>query len=87
MPRITIQPMTAAEYRDGARLLTISYSFATTPFGDILIASTLRGVCALIFADDRAESLSTLRADYPCARFVEQITDHHDAALQAIGGA
>ncbi len=87
MPRITILPMTADEYGGGARPLTIYYSFATIPFGDILIASTPRGVCTLIFADDRAESLRTLRADYPRARFVEQTTDHHTAALQAIGGA
>lgn len=83
---LNILPMTADEYRDGGRQLTISYSFATTQYGDILIASTGRGVCALTFVDSPADAICHLHSLYPSARFVEQTTDHHTAALHAIDG-
>src|SRR6185312_12791969 len=37
---ITIEGMTPGEYKNGGENLHINYSFAETPFGDIIIAST-----------------------------------------------
>ena len=83
-PRVSIQSMTPDEYSNGGASLSISYGYASTPFGEILIASTPRGVCSLEFADNREEALESLRAKFPNARFLpapyeshpEQITLH-----------
>lgn len=37
---INIEGMTPAEYKNGGRALTINYSIAESPFGNILVAST-----------------------------------------------
>ena len=50
---ITVEGMTPGEYKNGGENLFINYSFAATPFGDILIASTPKGICSMEFADDR----------------------------------
>ena len=52
---VTIEGMTPGEYKNGGENLFINYSFAATPFGDILIASTPKGICSMEFADDRME--------------------------------
>ena len=46
---VTIEGMTPGEYKNGGENLFINYSFAATPFGDILIASTPKGICNIQF--------------------------------------
>src|SRR3954468_7577874 len=57
---INIEGMTPAEYKNGGRELSINYSFAETPFGNIIVASTPKGICYMAFADDREDALSQL---------------------------
>ena len=52
---INIEGMTPGEYKNGGENLSINYSFAETPFGNILVASTSKGVCHIAFADDEQE--------------------------------
>lgn len=51
--------------RRGAGLV-VTYGFGVTPFGDALVATTPRGICALQFVDagDPAEALASLRRDW-----------------------
>ncbi len=49
---INIEGMSPGEYKNGGEELTINYSFAESPFGNILVASTPKGICHLAFADD-----------------------------------
>src|SRR5215831_4533997 len=42
---ITIEGMTPGEYKNEGENLQIHYSFAETSFGDVLIASTYKGIC------------------------------------------
>lgn len=49
---IKIEGMTPGEYKNGGQLLSINYSFVTTSFGRVLVASTAKGICHLAFADE-----------------------------------
>ncbi|HEY4064434.1 MAG TPA: methylated-DNA--[protein]-cysteine S-methyltransferase [Puia sp.] len=52
---IKVEGMTPGEYKNGGALLTINYSFADTPFGKVIVASTNKGICHMAFADDGEE--------------------------------
>ncbi|ENW17957.1 MULTISPECIES: methylated-DNA--[protein]-cysteine S-methyltransferase [Acinetobacter] len=78
---VQIEGMTPAEYKHGGQSLTIQYQFAETLFGEVLIASTHKGICALSFVDDRAEALAQLKLQFPQAVFIEQIDAFQQSAL------
>jgi AraC family transcriptional regulator of adaptative response/methylated-DNA-[protein]-cysteine methyltransferase len=59
--------MTPREYRSGGAGLAISYGFAQTPLGLLLIAATDRGLCALQFGESRDTLAQALRGEYPAA--------------------
>src|SRR5215203_1523258 len=71
---INIEGMTPGEYRHGGADLSINYSFAESPFGNLLVASTSKGICHLAFADDEAAALNMLRSKFPNAQY-RQMTD------------
>ncbi|TZF83802.1 methylated-DNA--[protein]-cysteine S-methyltransferase [Pedobacter sp. BS3] len=71
---IHIEGMTPAEYKNGGRNLMINYSFAESPFGNILVASTQKGICYMAFADDEQQALQGLHHHFPNAQF-RQMTD------------
>src|SRR6476659_7965029 len=71
---ITIEGMTPGEYKNGGENLHINYSFAETPFGDIIIASTQKGICHIAFIQDETDELNNLHQFFPNATF-NQKTD------------
>jgi AraC family transcriptional regulator of adaptative response/methylated-DNA-[protein]-cysteine methyltransferase len=71
---INIEGMTPGEYKNGGENLSINYSYAETAFGDILVASTSKGICHMAFADNGAEALAALQKNFPNARY-KQMTD------------
>ncbi|MBS1527057.1 MAG: methylated-DNA--[protein]-cysteine S-methyltransferase [Bacteroidetes bacterium] len=72
---INIEGMTPAEYKNGGKALNINYSFADSPFGNILVASTAKGICYLAFADDEKEAFAQLQQLFPNAAY-RQVVDH-----------
>ena len=78
---VQIEGMTPAEYKHGGKHLEIAYQFAQTLFGEVLIASTTKGICHLTFIQDRENALQQLIAQFPNAQFVEQGTAFHAQAL------
>ena len=66
---IHIEGMTPGEYKIGGRGLTINYRFAETHFGEMLVASTSKGVCYMAFCDDREQVLDELGHHFPYATF------------------
>ena len=66
---MNIEGMTPAEYKNGGQFLTINYSFAESPFGDIIVASTPKGICYLAFADDKEEAYKSLVKQFPNGTF------------------
>src|ERR1700754_4119359 len=72
---INIEGMTPAEYKNGGKALSINYSFADSPFGHILVASTPKGICYMAFADDKQKAFSELQHQFPNATY-NQMVDH-----------
>lgn len=66
---IRIEGMTPAEYKNGGKNLAIHYSFAESPFGPLIVASTSKGVCYMAFEEDEATGLANLTAKFPNATF------------------
>ena len=71
---ISIEGMTPGEFKNGGEQLQINYSFAETPFGNIIVASTPKGICHLAFADDEKAALQQLQSQFPKATF-RQVVD------------
>lgn len=68
---IKIEGMTPAEYRNGGEQLCIEYSFVHTLFGEILVASTAKGICHLTFIEDQDQGFNVLKNQFPNALFKE----------------
>lgn len=71
---ISIEGMTPGEFKNGGEQLKINYSFAESPFGDIIVASTEKGICHLAFADDEIKAFSNLKQLFPHATY-HQVVD------------
>lgn len=71
---IKIEGMTPGEFKNGGEQLSINYSFAESPFGDIIVASTPKGICHLAFADDKKTALEELKMRFPRA-YWNQVVD------------
>jgi AraC family transcriptional regulator of adaptative response/methylated-DNA-[protein]-cysteine methyltransferase len=71
---VNIEGMTPGEYKNGGENLHINYSFAESPFGNIIVASTLKGICHIAFYDDESIALANLQRSFPAASY-QQILD------------
>ncbi|QNR85398.1 methylated-DNA--[protein]-cysteine S-methyltransferase [Pedobacter riviphilus] len=71
---INIEGMTPGEYKNGGENLYINYSFAESPFGNIMVASTPKGICHIAFYDDENIALANLQRQFPAAQY-QQILD------------
>lgn len=71
---INIEGMTPGEYKNGGENLSVNYSYAESPFGNMLVASTAKGICHIAFADDEAKALQVLTNKFPNAHY-KQMTD------------
>ncbi|MBE8725445.1 bifunctional helix-turn-helix domain-containing protein/methylated-DNA--[protein]-cysteine S-methyltransferase [Flavobacterium hungaricum] len=70
---VNIEGMTPAEYKNGGKNLEINYSFAESPFGNIIVASTPKGVCFMAFAEDEANGFLSLKDKFPNAHFSKKL--------------
>ena len=78
---IHIEGMTPGEYKVGGKGLTINYRFAKTLFGEILVASTSKGVCYMTFCDNREQALAELGHHFPFATFEKHPDEFQERAL------
>lgn len=78
---INIEGMTPGEYKNGGENLDINFSYAESPFGNILVASTSKGICYMAFADDETIAFRELKALYPNARFKQMVDTIQQKAL------
>jgi len=70
---INIEGMTPGEYKNGGENLLINYSYAESPFGNILVASTSKGICYMAFADDEMKAFKTLQNNFPNAAYKQMV--------------
>ncbi len=69
--------MTPSRYRRGGREETIRFAFGDCWLGCVLVAATLKGICAILMGEQRDCLLGELRDRFPDARL-----EGADAALQ-----
>lgn len=70
---VSIEGMTPAEYKNGGKDLRIHYSFAESPFGSLIVASTPKGVCYMAFEEEEETALNKLIATFPNASFQRKL--------------
>lgn len=70
---VNIEGMTPAEYKNGGKNLEINFSFAESPFGNIIVASTQKGVCFMAFAEDEETGFEDLKHKFPNATFSRKL--------------
>lgn len=78
---VHIEAMTPAEYQRGGDSLTIEYSFSATPFGTVIVASTLRGICHMAFISDETTAGHDLKLRFPNAHYTQNFNNLHQQAL------
>lgn len=78
---VNIEGMTPGEYKNGGANLSINYSFAESPFGNILVASTPKGINHIAFADDSAQALEQLQHNFPNAKYRQVLDGMQQNAL------
>ena len=83
---IGIEGMTPGEFKNKGESLHINYSFAETPFGDIIIASTQKGICYLAFVDDHQEGIQSLSKTFTNASIVQKTDIMQQDALRFFSG-
>jgi len=70
---VTFDAMSPGAYKQYGKGLDITYAFLPTPFGECLLATTKRGICALHFPtlQDHEVGISELKQEWPLAKFIE----------------
>ncbi|MBD2568447.1 methylated-DNA--[protein]-cysteine S-methyltransferase [Anabaena lutea] len=69
---VKLEAMSPGEFKSGGAGLKIWYGIHETPFGDCLIATTVRGICNLHFLDtgDEETAEQTLRQEWKNAEII-----------------
>lgn len=80
---LTWEAMSPGEYANKGAGLTISYGYFNSPFGEILVTGTDRGICGLAFTAEtgRAAAFADMQSRWPQATYVENPDDLDVAAL------
>jgi AraC family transcriptional regulator of adaptative response/methylated-DNA-[protein]-cysteine methyltransferase len=70
---VVCEAVTPGEYKARGTGLEITYGYHATPFGECMLAKTVRGICALNFVqnDDRRPILRDLKHRWQNARLIE----------------
>lgn len=69
--------MTPGEYKNGGQGLQIHYSFGETPFGNVLIASTGKGICNVFFTESIPTAVENLQQQWPNAAIKQKQQENH----------
>lgn len=78
---VNIEGMTPGEYKNGGENLAINFSFAESPFGNLLVASTPKGICHIAFAEDETQALENLQNKFPNASYKQMLDLSQQNAL------
>lgn len=78
---VNIEGMSPAEYKNGGKNLNINYSFSKSPFGEVITASTEKGICCMAFTENKENALRDLVNKFPNASFFETKDEFQTNAL------
>jgi AraC family transcriptional regulator of adaptative response/methylated-DNA-[protein]-cysteine methyltransferase len=77
--------MTPSQYRAGGVNEEIKFAVGQTSFGAILVASTKKGVAAILLGDDPDELVRNLQDRFPKAHFIGADPDYEGLVAQVVG--
>ncbi len=83
---ISIEGMTPGEFKNKGARLSINHSFAESPFGKLLVASTAKGICHMAFIEDEKEALEVLKGRFANAVHQEYFDCLQQGALSVFQG-
>lgn len=75
--------MTPTTYQDGGDDVTIAYTIGESPLGRLLVAMTVRGVCAVEMGEDDDALVAQLRKEFPAA-FIYEDEHYVQAAMRTV---
>ena len=78
---VNIEGMTPGEYKNCGENLCINYSFAESPFGNVIVASTSKGICHIAFYDDENTAFANLQCQFPAAQYQQLLDKEQQNAL------
>lgn len=78
---INIEGMTPAEYKNEGEYLNINYNFYQSTFGNILIASTEKGICKISFFENELEAIVELKQLFSKANYTHKEDIKHTKVL------
>jgi AraC family transcriptional regulator of adaptative response/methylated-DNA-[protein]-cysteine methyltransferase len=78
--------MTPGAYRRGGAGVAIGWTTAASPLGLLLVATTVRGVCAVYLGDSEANLLAALDAEFPRATITRGV-DRNEWVAAAVAVA
>lgn len=81
---VKFEAMSPGEYKNGGQNLVIKYKTYSTIFGEVLIASTSKGVCLLHFTERDSRELDIIKAEFPKAEIVNEGAELHQSALRVL---
>ncbi len=73
--------MTPGEYKNNGESLTINYSFHDSQFGNYLVASTSKGICNILFFEDKDIAIKDLKKRWKHATFIENTTNIQEQVI------
>jgi AraC family transcriptional regulator of adaptative response/methylated-DNA-[protein]-cysteine methyltransferase len=79
---IKIEGMTPGEFKNKGKNLSINYSYQKSMFGEILVASTYKGICYMGFSDNKQIAFSELEKRFPNANFIQKTDEIQQGALK-----
>lgn len=77
---INIEGMTPGEFKNGGENLVINYGFSESPFGKLIVASTVKGICHMFFEEDESRALDDLKSRFPNAEYNFSVDAHQKNA-------
>ncbi len=83
---VTIEGMTPGEFKNNGQHLNIYYDSYPSLFGNVLIASTDKGICFVHFYENEKPAFTTLQDEYPEAIFQNKQVPSHLDVLDVIQG-
>lgn len=78
---MNIEGMTPGEFKNGGENLSINYSFAESPFGNIIVASTPKGICHMAFFDNQDDAFKKLKFRFTNAKYNQVVDTTQQNAL------
>ena len=72
---VDIEAMTPGEYKNNGENLTIDYSFQDSRFWNYIVASTTKGICNILFFEDKDTALQDLKKRWKYAKLMENTAE------------